>query len=161
MDIHGLVMAGMAIRETFSLQIPGQEEHVNFLLRPLYDYEKSILQSRMLAGMNLNVDITKLNVDANIQKQFMQSFGEKLDGDTLSKLTMNNAEATFQIVAWCVVDEKGKSIFTLDEIKTWSGDIVPKLADRIREISGQGEDSQRELDSFCEDNSGSSSLELT
>lgn len=157
-DIHALVMAGMSIREKILVTLPSGSE-VEFTFRPLADYEKSILQSRALAGMNLNVDIMKLDVDTDLQKQFMKGFGEKMDGDQLGKITMNTAEAAFQIVAWCVVDEKGKSIFTLDEVKTWSGDVVPKIAERIRQISGQGEDDQRELEAFHKDDSGDEALE--
>jgi len=153
-----MVMAGMSIREKITVTLPNSEE-VEFLLRPLADYEKSILQSRALAGMNLNIDVTKLDTDKDMQKQFMKSFGEKMDGDQLGRITMNSAEASFQIVAWCVIDEKGRSVFTLDEVKQWSGDIVPAVAEKIRQISGQGEEDQRELESFREDNSRDETLE--
>ena len=146
-----MVFTGMQRRKTYPL------DGVDLQLRPLSYVEKSLLQSQALAGMNIDIDITKLDVDADMQKQFMKGFGSKMSGEKIGAMTLNSAKANAQICAWCIVapGPEGKPLFTLEEINTqFPGEHIPLIADAARELSGMQQEDQQKLDRFRQKSGG-------
>jgi hypothetical protein len=66
-----------------------------------------------------------------------------------------------QMIAWCVVDEDGKPIFTpgdVDKLGNKSAAPIQRIRDKIMSISGMDDDATEEAEEDFDDTQGSDSL---
>lgn len=140
MTIKERLLAGKNLRKVVTVKIGAEE--VGVTIRPLADYEQTILQGMVLSGLDMQIDMEKLNVEGDMGQQFMRSLGDKVSTSQIAKIFRESAEGNMQICAWCIVDEYGKSVFSLDEVKCFVGGTSTQIANAVRELSGVGEEAQ-------------------
>jgi len=138
-SIKERLLKGSKMRKV--VEVPDAEGGViEVTIRPLYDAEATEIQGMVLAGMDLQFDMEQLNVTADSGKQLIQGLMQKMGSDAIAGIFRNNAAANAKICAWCIVDNQGQSLFTLDEVKQFTGGLTGRIAEEVRALSGTEED---------------------
>lgn len=127
-----LLLKGMSykIENEFEFSMGGEDQKICFLIRPLSDSEASTAQA--LSLQNIDINALKLKDDTNINNDIKNA----LTSDTTSQMLKNIADANWFICSKAIIDDSGKSLFSIEEIKTFPAGLPAQIANKIREISG-------------------------
>jgi hypothetical protein len=135
-NVKERLIRGMSYRKVVPVTLPDGEQ-VEVTIRPLSDCENTTMQGLLFASLGAEFDLGKLEMGADMGKQLMKS----LSGEQMAAFSKGTANINAQVCAWCIVDEDGKSIFTLAEVaQGFSGGITEQITAAIRQWSGTTED---------------------
>ncbi|HQJ93069.1 MAG TPA: hypothetical protein PLI71_09355 [Clostridia bacterium] len=116
------------------------------LLRPLTDYENSILSEMSMAGLKIDFD-ERVSPGKRWEDAIQEKVMSSMDKDTLLNLVRANKQASYKICSWCILDEQGNPVFTEEDIQEFPVGLPEQIAEKVREISGL-KVSEGEMNSF-------------
>lgn len=116
------------------------------LLRPLTDFENSLLSEMSMEGLNLD-DLDKVSPGKKWEDAIQEKVIASMDKEMLLNLVRANKEASYKICSWCILDEMSNPVFTEEDIRDFPPGLPEKIAEKVREISGL-KTTEGEMNSF-------------
>ena len=147
------LLKGMKYKEPFTFELP-DKEMMTVTIRPIPDWKHAEVESMSLDGIDFsNIpegELSKLSTSGGDIGQSMMLLAMQSKGtNMIAKLTQAGFRTDRSICAYGIVSEEFKPLFTEEEIGEFPCGVPKTIADRIRVISGIGE--EKAIANFCQD----------
>jgi len=120
-----------------------------FFLRALTDGEASEVQQVIMRDLPMEM-ILKLQ-EAKSENEKIKAVSETGTVTSISGFLKSNNESNYLICSYGIVDNAGKQMFSVDDVKQFKIGVPAKIASEIKKISGMNEEAAVESASFRKD----------